>query len=306
MKEIKLPSNNKKDQLHVYVWETEDKPKAIVQLSHGMTEYLKRYDDFACELVKNGFMVIGNDHLGHGYTAASDDDLGYFGAERSKTVVEDLHSVTEYAKKTYGADIPYFLFGHSMGSFLARRYMMTYGSELNGAIVCGTGGQPKAVLAGGRFLAALVGCFKGLRYKSAFIENTAFGAYNKRIENPASVHAWLTKVPEVIEKYDADKYCTFKFTIDGYKTLFEAIAFIQKSSNIKKIPLELPVYLIAGAEDPVGNYGKGVSSVYDSYKKLGIKDLTMKLYENDRHEILNETDKDTVYSDIIEWISGRI
>lgn len=306
MKELTIKSTNNKDNLHVYIWETEGNPKAIVQLSHGMQEHLGRYDDFAKELSKNGIMVIGNDHLGHGLTVKSDDDLGYFGEGKSKTVVDDLHAVTEYAKKNYGKEIPIFLFGHSMGSFMARRYIMTYGSELNGAIICGTGGQPKVVLAGGRFIAFMIGLFKGQRYRSNLIKGMAFGAYNKRIPDAKSKEAWLTKVPEVIEKYEADKFCTFNFTIDGYKTLFESIAFIQKKSNINNIPKELPIFLVAGADDPVGNYGKGVKSVYESYKKLGVKDINIKLYETDRHEILNETDREDVYKDIVQWINTRV
>lgn len=305
MKQIKLPSTNNKDELQVYIWETADKPKAIVQLSHGMVEYLSRYNGFAQYLCEEGFLVIGNDHLGHGYTAR-EEDLGYFGEGKSKTVVDDLYSVTEYAKKTYGDDIPYFLFGHSMGSFMARRYVMTYGQALTGAIICGTGSQPAVALGAGKFLAGLIGLFKGERYRPNILDTIAFGAYNKRIENPVSKSAWLTKDEEIIKSYDNDKFCTFKFTVNGYKTLFDSISFIQKKENINSIPKALPLFLIAGAEDPVGEYGKGVKIVYDSYLAAGIKDVEIKLYEGDRHEILNELDKENVYKDISDWIEKHL
>ena len=305
MKQIKLPSTNKKDELQIYIWEPADKPKAIVQLSHGMVEHLSRYDGFATYLSGRGFLVIGNDHLGHGLTA-KEEDLGYFGEGKSKTVVDDLYSVTEYAKKTYGDDIPYFLFGHSMGSFMARRYIMTYGSALTGAVICGTGRQPAAVLASGRCLTSIIGLFKGERHKPDILDTIAFGAYNKRIENPISKSAWLTKDDEIVKAYDKDKFCTFKFTVNGYKTLFESIAFIQKQSNINNIPKDLPLFLIAGAEDPVGEYGEGVKIVYNSYKEAGIKDLEIKLYEGDRHEVLNELDKEDVYKDVAEWLEKRM
>lgn len=305
MKQIKLPSTNKKDELQVYIWETAEKPKAIVQLSHGMVEHLSRYDGFAQYLNSRGFLVIGNDHLGHGLTA-KEEDLGFFGAERSKTVVDDLYSITEYAKKTYGEDLPLFLFGHSMGSFMARRYIMTYGKSLKGAVICGTGRQPGAVLAGGRFMAGMIGLFKGDRYKPELLDNMAFGTYNKRIENPISKSAWLTKDDEIVKAYDKDKFCTFKFTVDGYKTLFESIAFIQNKSNISNIPKDLPLFFIAGAEDPVGEYGEGVKIVYNAYKEVGIKDVDIKLYEGDRHEVLNELDKEDVYKDVADWFEKKL
>ena len=193
-----------------------------------------------------------------------------------------------------------------MGSFMARRYIMTYGKELTGAIICGTGRQPGIVLFGGRFLAAAIGLFKGERHKPELLDKIAFGAYNKRIENPTSKSAWLTKDEAIVKSYDGDKYCTFKFTVDGYKTLFESIAFIQKKANIEKIPKDLPIYLVAGAEDPVGEYGEGVKIVYNSYVAAGIKPVEIKLFEGDRHEILNELDRKSVYSDICGWIRKYI
>lgn len=301
MKQIKLTSTNRIDELQLYIWEPEDSPKAIIQLSHGMVEYLGRYNDFAGYLSKCGFIVIGNDHLGHGLTA-KEEDLGYFGEGKSRTVVDDLYLVTEYAKKTYGDSLPYFLFGHSMGSFMARRYIMTYGKSLTGAIICGTGRQPALILEAGKFLATLIGLIKGDRYRAKILDSIAFGSYNKKISNPISKSAWLTKDEEIVRIYDNDKFCTFKFTINGYKTLFDSIGFIQKKSNIANIPKNLPILLIAGSEDPVGEYGEGVKKVYNNYKENGIEDIRIKLYENDRHEVLNELDKEDVYNDICQWL----
>ncbi|MDO4187509.1 MAG: alpha/beta hydrolase [Lachnospiraceae bacterium] len=306
MKELKLPSTDKKNNLHVYIWEPEGKIEAIVQISHGMIEHIGRYDEFANYMASKNILVIGNDHLGHGNTAKDDDDLGYFGAEKSKTVVDDLYEITKYAKSNYGADIPYFLFGHSMGSFMARRYLMTYGNDLNGAILSGTGSQPSVVLAGGRFVASLIGLFKGDRYKSKFIKNLAFGAYLNRIENPKTANDWLCKDEEIVEKYNNDKFCTFEFTVNGYKTLFESIAFIQKDKNINKIPKTLPVLFISGTEDPVGDYGKGVEKACDAFEKAGIENTDMILYHGGRHEMLNEIEREGVFEDVHNWILEHI
>lgn len=323
-KEMYLKSTDGKNRLHVIIWEPDSndadvvvqKPdsdvkikntkaiKAILQISHGMIEYVERYDEFAKFLNRNGILVIGNDHLGHGKTAASDEALGYFGEEKSKTVVDDLYKVTKIAKETYGKDIPYFLFGHSMGSFMARRYLMTYGKALNGAIICGTGYTPGIVLTVGTLCASFIQLFKGKQYRSLFLKKMAFGSYNKRISDAKTENDWLSRNTENVEKYNQDKYCTFLFTVNGYQTLFDVLKFIQKKENIAHIPKELPLYFIAGKEDPVGNYGAGVLKVAKQYKDSGIKNIKTKLYENDRHELTNETDRKIVFQDILKWIEN--
>ena len=306
MKNIELPSNDGVHKLHVVVWQPDEAPKAILQISHGMVEFIERYDGFAKYMNERGILVIGSDHLGHGHTAGCDEDLGYFCPKhRSETVVKDLHTVTEYAKKKYPG-IPYFLFGHSMGSFMARRYLMTYGNELTGAIISGTGEQPARVLITAKLVTYITGFFRGERYRSRFIQKSSFKGYNDRFEPVSSENDWLTRDKAVVEWYNSQKFCTFTFTINGYKTLFEALAFIQKKENYTKIPKNLPVYMIAGEDDPVGNYGEGVKHVYQQYKDSGIKDISIKLYPKDRHEILNELDKENVYADIAKWLAAHM
>lgn len=305
VKNMELPSNDGVHKLHVVVWQPDSEPKAVLQLSHGMVEFIERYEGLAQYLNERGILVIGNDHLGHGHTAGSDEDLGYFCQENmSETVVKDLHTVTEYAKKEYPG-IPYFLLGHSMGSFMARRYIMTYGDELTGAILCGTGEQTNATLFAGKLVAGIQGALKGQRYRSEFIRKTSFKGYNDRFEKRTE-NDWLTKDQSIVDWYNGHKFCTFGFTINGYKTLFEVLTYIQKKENYNKIPKNLPVYMIAGEDDPVGNYGEGVKHIYQQYKDSGIKDISIKLYPNDRHEILNELDKETVYADVADWIAGHM
>ena len=234
VKNMELTSNDGVHKLHVVIWQPEENIRAVMQISHGMIEFIERYDGFARYLNEQGIVVIGNDHLGHGHTAGSDEDLGYFCPDRkSETVVKDLHTVTEYAKKEYPG-IPYFLFGHSMGSFMARRYLMTYGDELTGAILCGTGEQTSATLFAGKTAAGILGAFKGQRYRSEFIRKTSFKGYNDRFEK-RSENDWLTKDQSIVDWYNGHKFCTFGFTINGYKTLFEVLTYIQKQENYNKI-----------------------------------------------------------------------
>ena len=306
MTNIKISSTDNVNELQVYIWEPENKPSAILQISHGMQEHIGRYEEFATFLNSKGVLVIGNDHLGHGYSAKDENDLGYFGANRSQTVVDDLHAVTLFAKEKYGNDVPFFLFGHSMGSFMARRYLMTYGGELTGAILSGTGSQPGLILSCGLLIANLTALIKGERHRSTLLKNMAFSSYNKRIKNPVSKSDWLSKDSEIVAKYDNDKFCTFDFTVNGYKTLFEAINFIQKNENIERIPKNLPILIMSGDEDPVGNYGKGVKMVYDRLKKSGLTNVDITLYEGGRHEMLNEVEREKVFDDIIMWINKHI
>ena len=305
-KSIGLHSTDGYNSLHVVIWEPEKKYKAIVQISHGMIEYIERYDEFANFLNDNGIIVIGNDHLGHGQTAIDDEDLGYFGKGMSETVVNDLHQVTEYAKTYYGQDLPYFLFGHSMGSFMARRYLMTFGDELTGAILSGTGHKSAPVLAMGNLVAGALKIIIGGRHRSKLLKKAAFGCYNKRIPNARTENDWISKNQENVEKYNRDKFCNFSFTVNGYQTLFGVLSFIRKKKNYSKIPKDLPIFFIAGTEDPVGDYGEGVKKVFETYREAGIKDVSIKLYAEDRHELVNEDDRDVVFKDVLKWIEAHM
>lgn len=301
--EFFYPSADGKTQIHATEWVPEN-VRCVLQIVHGMTEYLKRYEDFAEYLNENGILVVGEDHLGHGESVTSDENYGYFGRpDGFGYVISDIHKLREMTHEKY-PDVPYFILGHSMGSFLTRRYLMQHGEGLSGAVIMGTGSQPKPVLSAGIFLTKLIALFKGWHHRSKLVQKIAFGAYNKKIENPKTSSDWLTKDEEIIREYRKDPRCTFIFTLDGFYNMFRGISYIQKKSNIAKIPKSLPIFFVAGKDDPVGSYGKGVTAVYEQYKAFGISDIDIKLYDNDRHEILNETDKETVYSDILDKINS--
>lgn len=305
-KEYYIPSKDGIHRLHVVVWEPDTPVKAVVQISHGMVEMIDRYEDFARFLNQHGYAVVGNDHLGHGLTAGNDADLGYFCPKHmSATVVADLHRVTRAAKKRY-KNKPYFLFGHSMGSFMARRYLMTYGMDLDGAVICGTGSQRWLTLVAGTLVANALRLVLGDRCRSQLLRRNAFHSYQKRIVHPRTASDWLTRDEAVVDFCVGNKFCNYSFTVNGYRTLFEVLLFIQKEQNIKKIPKELPLFLIAGGQDPVGHYGKDVRRVAAGFEQAGVEDISLKIYQEDRHELLNELDKAQVYNDVLSWLEKKL
>ena len=274
----------------------------IVQIVHGMVEYVDRYDDFARFLCENGYIVVGEDHLGHGDSVRSESEWGYFTKyDGFNYIIKDLHTLHLKQAREF-PDLPYFFLGHSMGSFLTRIYISYYGKSLAGAIIMGNGNQPPVLALLGKGLASLIALFKGEKYRSRFINNLAFGSYNRRFKPARTPYDWLTKDKAIVDEYRKDPRCTFIFTISAYKELFDGVMYVGKKSNIGKTPKELPLLLTSGAQDPVGGFGKGVIHVYDMYKAAGIDDVSIKLYDDDRHEILNETDRAQVYQDILAWL----
>ena len=298
-------SSNHKNTIHGVIWGQEGVPKAILQIAHGMTEYIERYDEFARFMVDNGILVVGNDHIGHGKSVDSKDEWGYFAKkDGSACVVEDMHHLTKIMKKKY-PEIPYYLLGHSMGSFMVRRYLMNYGDDLSGAIIMGTGNQPLPMVLGGKGLVKIETLLRGEKYRSKLVEIIMFGAYNKRIKDAKTPCDWLTSDVEIVEKYMNEPSCTFIFTLNGFDSLLDTILYIMKKRNIDKIPKNLPILMTSGEEDPVGNYGKDVKKLYKTMKDSGINNLELKLYEGCRHEILNEVTRKTAYKDILEWILSK-
>lgn len=300
-------SADKGTKIHAVRWEPEEgEIKGILQISHGMIEYVERYEAFAEFMTKQGFIVVGNDHLGHGESVASPEFWGYFAPEHgSDIVVEDLNQLRTMIQEEYPG-VPYFMLGHSMGSFLLRKYLSKYGAGLHGAVIMGTGTQPDIVVKFAKAVCRFQARFRGWNHRSKLVENLAFSGYNKRFLSENLENAWLTKDKDIVNTYNNEPKCTFKFTLNGYYNLFDTIHYINQSENIQRIPKNLPLFLIAGEEDPVGNYGAGVKSAYETYEKAGIEDITWKLYPSDRHEILNELDKEKIYEDIYGWIKVRM
>ena len=279
--------------------------KCVIQIAHGMAEHKERYEAFAQKLSENGFVVYINDHLGHGESISAKSELGYFGEKDGYVnFIEDCHQLSKIAKEE-NPGIPYIFFGHSMGSFIARAYTAKYADELVGAVFCGTAGpNPASKL--GSSIASLIGKTKGSHHRSKFIDNLAFGAYNKRFEGRTAFD-WLTRDKDIVDKYIADEFCGFLFTAYGYRDMFNLLTNVSSADWFSGYPKDLPVLIISGAEDPVGNYSKGVQVVYDKLTAAGKKNVSMHIYPGGRHEILNESVLfDKVVGDIMSWADGII
>lgn len=305
--EFEFDSRDGKTRLHAVRWIPEGKVICILQIVHGMAEYVERYEEFARYMAKKGVLVTGEDHLGHGKSVPQGGVYGYFCKQDPATVVvRDVHRLKKMTQEEYPG-VPYVILGHSMGSFIFRNYLSRYGTGIQGAIICGTGSMPAPVILSAKAVAKIQKLFVGEKHISKLLDSLAFGSYNKRIKQHETAFDWLAGNKPVVEAYMKDPLCGFVFTVNGFETLFELINRAQKPENMRKIPKELPVFFIAGEEDPVGDYGAGVERVYKSYKEeLGIKNVKIKLYAGDRHEILNESDKEQIYEDIYPWLMERV
>ncbi len=289
--------------IHSIRWVPEhDKPVCVLQIIHGMTEHIDRYDGFAQYMAGKGILVVGDDHLGHGKSVRPGEPYGYFCKEDAATVlVRDEHRLKKMTQEQYQG-VPYIILGHSMGSFIARNYLIRYGSGIDGAVIMGTGMQSKIQLAAARALAGIQILFCGPKHVSKLIDKLAFGMFNKRIEAPKTPSDWLCSNEESVKRYRQDPMCNFTFTANGFQTLMKLIWNLHDVEKLKKMPRQLPVFFVAGEEDPVGDYGRAVKQVYESFLQLGMERVQMKLYPGDRHEILHETDRAEVYADIYRWI----
>lgn len=280
-------------------------PRAVIQLSHGMCEYICRYEPMFEVLAQAGFAIAGNDHLGHGDTVSTPRDFGFM-AEKDgyQFVLQDLHTMNTLTHEKYPG-LPFFLLGHSMGSFYARWHAEMFPETIDGLLISGTGG-PSPVMPAGKALCGLMAKRKGPRYVSPFVVKVSMGSYCKKIDAPTSGNAWLSRDPKVWEEYGQDEKCNFSFSVSAYRDMLTAYVHVNRKAWAESLPKALPVLLYAGDMDPVGNYGKGVRKVYEMLKGAGMEDVTLKLYPGGRHEMHNEINKDQVFADVIEWLDERL
>ena len=303
---ITYPSADGEHTVVAYVYTpAQRETRAVFQLCHGMCEYILRYEPFAAFLCSQGIAFAGNDHLGHGETAADAEDLGY--TVNAAYMVEDVRTLTGLLKERFGNGTPFVFAGHSMGSFIARAYLAQYGKStgIDAAVIIGTAG-PGAPTGAGKALAKLIGAFRGDRHRSKLLRTIAFGSYTKRCPKGSSPAAWISRDEALVARYDADPFCNYLFTVRGYIDLFTLLGSVSKKDWAQKVPKDLPIWLTAGEEDPVGAYGKGVREVFRRLCEAGVTDVTLKLYPEDRHEILNEFDRETVYADMLGFVERVI
>ena len=304
IKEVNYPSTGGQAAIHGALFIPEEQPRAVIQLVHGMSEYILRYTPMAEALCAMGYAVCGEDHLGHGQSLI-DGVPGYFGKKGAyRTVVEDVHYMTLLAKAEFPG-LPVFLLGHSMGSFLSRYYATVYAGDIAGLILSGTGGTNPLAGIGGA-VCSVIGFFKGERSYSKILEKLSTGDFNSHFSEDATGTDWLTRDEEEQRKYREDEHCGIPFKAGGYRELSYLVKAVSGHQWAEKMPKELPVFLYSGDKDPVGGFGKGVSEVYDLLQSAGVRDVTLTLYADGRHEMHHELNRDEVFAGIESWVDAHL
>lgn len=303
MQEFTFLSSDGKTNLHAMEWLPEGKPRAVLQIVHGVAEHIARYEGFAKFLNEQGVAVVGHDHLGHGKSVTPNGTPVYFGDGNTwMNVVDDVYSLHLRIKSEF-ADTPLFLMGHSMGSFVTRSYLIRYPGTVRAAIIMGTGWQPEIMITGGLTIAGWIARRRGADAASDLVSNLAFGAYNKAFAPNRTPVDWLSVDTDNVDRYIADPLCGQETTVGLFREMLRGIRFNQKAENLSKMDREMPVLFISGAKDPVGDMMKGVERSCAAFRHAGVKDVTLKSYPGLRHEILNETaQQHTVYADIWHWM----
>lgn len=306
--EFTYPSRDGKTPIHAVIWRPEGEVRTVLQISHGVAEYALRYEPFAAFLTEHGFAVAANDHIGHGQSLAEGAPRLYFGPKGSwQTVVDDLYTLRCHCGKEFPG-VPYALLGHSMGSFLARTYLIRYPGTVQAAVIMGTGQQSAAMTAGGRLVAARETRRLGGDDKvSKLAEGLAFGSYNKLFAPNRTSCDWLSADTDNVDAYMADPLCGADATVGLFRQMLLGIRFNQRLSNLRRMDAQTPVLFIAGDKDPVGANGAGVRRTYQEFLRAGMQDCTLKLYPGLRHEILNEKGwQREIFRDIGLWLTAKL
>lgn len=307
---ISYPSHDNASTIRALVWEPDDaarpdfSPRAVVQIVHGMSEHVERYAPFAEFLVGRGFVVCANDHVGHGKTAG-ERDLGHMPlATGADVLVEDVHALREKVCERY-PHARHVMFGHSMGSFVTRVYLTRHADGLSAAILCGTGQQPRIQTVAGRVITRLIAQIRGERHVSRFVDSLGAGAYGRAIKDARTDVDWISSDPDVVDEYIADPLCGQPFTVGAYATLASLVADATDARLARRVPKDLPLLFVAGAEDPVGDCGRGVARAVDEYRNAGVRLVEMGIYPGARHEILNEPCHEAVWHDVEEFLARQ-
>lgn len=290
--------------IKAYVWIPDQDPIAIVQIAHGMAEYAQRYDDFARFLACNGFLVCANDHIGHGGSCPS-ERWGLLPENADEIMVADMRTLHQKMTQVNG-EVPYFVIGHSMGSFLTRVYMSRFGDELAGIVLSGTAQMPQAVSTMGNTLAHLIGRARGMDHRSKFLDGMGAGGYGKKVKDAKTDLDWLNTSDKAVNAYASDSACGFMFSAGGYCALTNLTRTIAQDETARRVPSDLPVLFISGSDDPVGNFGEGPKKAAQQMRDTSHNHVSLKIYEGMRHEILNEPRHAQVYADIHRFLDACV
>ena len=291
--------------IHCCRWTPEGEIRAVVQIVHGIAEYIERYDDFANYLNARGWLVVAEDHMGHGQSINGEGIQGYFHGGWFSAVA-DTYQLLKMTKEAYPG-VPYVLFGHSMGSFMTRSILCKYpDSGISAAVICGTGWQPGVVVTAGIGICQAVCKKTGEQNPNEKLQNLVFGSYNSRVEHPRTPYDWLSRDKKIVDDYIAHPLCGFTASCGLLRDMLIGIRFVQRKENLARMNQELPVLFLSGGDDPVGNYGKGVRQAAKAFRDAGMKHVTERVYPLGRHEILNEINRDEVYQHTADWIAQQI
>ncbi|MGV1007666.1 MAG: alpha/beta hydrolase [Dermatophilaceae bacterium] len=293
--------------LFLYSWEPDDgQPKAIVQIVHGMAEHAARYEHVARALTDAGYAVYANDHRGHGHTAGSVEAMGHLADDDGwHKTTEDLLLVLRRATAEHPG-IPVFMVGHSMGAILARTFAITHGRELDGLVLSAAGGDPGLLGRVAQVIALVERQVRGRRTRSPMLDKLTFGSFNSSFKPNRTDFDWLSRDEAQVDKYIADPWCGNISTTGFFVDLLSGVYFVNSSDNIARVPKDLPIYLVAGALDPVGDKTAGVRQTAEQYRHAGVTDVTEQYYEGAHHEIFNETNRDEVIADVVSWLDAHL
>ncbi|MGX7132008.1 alpha/beta fold hydrolase [Enterococcus songbeiensis] len=289
--------------LHVALWLPQEKPKAVVQIIHGMVEHIIRYEEFALFLVEQGIAVVGHDHLGHGFSSTP-EEFGHFGDQKgAEYLVADTAAVYQTYRNRF-PEIPYFILGHSMGSLVLRNFLQQYPTaELSGAILMGTNHSSQIKMQAALLLTKVLMVLQGKQHPSQFLDRLAFGGFNRRFRPARTPKDWLSRDTEMVDRYLADEKTQFIFTTQAYHDLFRLTKNAGDPKKIRQGVPDFPVLLISGKEDPVGNFGKGIIALQRLLEKCWQQPIQLHLLPDGRHELLNETNRQEIYQELAEWFA---
>lgn len=297
-----FPSSDGEHPCAGYLWQPQGEIRGVVQIVHGIAEHMGRYDHFARYLNAHGYVVCGEDHLGHGKTGEAAGQFGFFARRNGWTLATaNVRAFRQLMGEKFPG-VPHILLGHSMGSFLTRTYLCRYPGTVDGAILSGTGQENPLLVAGGKLVASLIGHLRGFDTVSALVHDLALGAYNRQFSPNRTTADWISRDEQVVDTYLQDSFCTFTPTVGLYRDMLGGLQYISSEKALSHMDPNTPIYLFSGDQDPVGANGAGVRRVYGYFKDHGTRDLELKLYPGARHETLNETNRMEVYADVLDWL----
>lgn len=299
------PSADGVHTVHAQRWLPEGEPRGVVQIVHGVAEYIGRYDHVAQFLSSHGFVVCGEDHLGHGKTV-TDGKYGYFAPKGGwDLVVRDVRRLRELEGERWPG-LPYVMLGHSMGSFLTRTYLIDYPGTVDAAVLSGTGQEHALLVAVGKALAGGLSAVRGSDYVSGLVYQLSLGGYNKKFKPNRTTADWISRDEAVVDAYLRDPLCTFQPTVSMFRDMMGGLQKIAKPDNLAKMDRDTPIYFFSGDQDPVGGMGKGVRKVEEMFRRAGVRDVTVRLYPGGRHEMVNELGREQVLEDLLTWLETRL